>query len=89
MGKRETQSPESPKVSPRGTALVIFGTILDTTWRMFIPVLSLLVLGLWLDTKTGHKPLFTLGGVLLGFGLAIALVYQQYRQVTPPERSKR
>lgn len=83
MEKRETQSPASSKVPNSGTTLLIFGTIADTTWRLFVPVLALLLGGMWLDGKTGRKPLFALAGVTLGFLLAAALVYQQYRQVTP------
>jgi hypothetical protein len=91
MDKREPTSSNSSKVSPRGTALVtpsprktgliIFGTIADTTWRLFAPVIGLLLVGMWLDGKTHHKPLFTLSGILLGCVLAFLLVQLQYRQV--------
>lgn len=52
---------------------------------MFVPVIALLLGGMWLDGKTGHKPLFALLGVIAGFGLAIALVYQQYKGVVASE----
>lgn len=83
MEKRETPSPASSEVPSSGTTLLIFGTIADTTWRLFVPVLGLLVCGMWLDGKTDKKPLFALIGVLLGFLIAVGLIYQQYRQVTP------
>jgi F0F1-type ATP synthase assembly protein I len=57
------------------------GTIADTTWRMFTPVLVLLVVGFWLDNKFHTKPWLVLSGVFIGFGLAIALIWQQYRQI--------
>lgn len=88
MEKRETQSPASSKVPSSGTALLIFGTIADTTWRLFVPVLGLLFGGMWLDGKTGRKPLFALAGVIIGFLLAAGLMYQQYRQVTPKAGKK-
>lgn len=83
MDKSEKTSSDSKKVSARGTALVIFGTIADTTWRLFVPVIGLLILGLWLDSKTDNdKPWFGLLGVLLGCATAFLLVRLQYRQVT-------
>lgn len=87
MEKRETPSPASSKVPDSGTSLLIFGTIADTTWRLFVPVLGLLVGGMWLDGKTDKKPLFALVGVILGAAIAVGLIYQQYRQVTPRSKS--
>jgi hypothetical protein len=83
MGDSDKPHPATAKVPESGTTLVLFATIADTTWRMFMPVLVLLGLGWWLDNETGHKPWFLISGVFIGFGLGIALVYQQYRQVTP------
>lgn len=82
MVESKDHQADTPKVPDSGTSLLLFGTLLDTTWRMFTPVLVLLVAGLWLDDKTGKKPLFSLGGVLLGFVLAILLVWQQTRSLT-------
>lgn len=92
MDKREKTSSDSNKVSARDTAsvspemrktaLVIFGTIADTTWRLFTPVIGLLLVGMWVDGQTGRKPLFALGGILLGCVIAFLLVRQQYKQVT-------
>ena len=82
MADKHDNQADTHTVPDSGSSLVIFGTLLDTTWRMFTPVLVLLVLGLWLDGKTDKKPLFSLGGVLLGFVLAIALVWQQTRSIT-------
>ena len=90
MGINDKPTPGPDKVpSPGTTAIVIFATIADTTWRLFTPVIALLLVGMWLDSKTDHKPLFTLGGVLLGFGLAIALVYEQYQRVKGTSEDKK
>lgn len=80
MGHESRQPQKRSTVPDMSTVFVIMGTIGETTWRMFTPVITLLVLGLWLDHKTGHKPWFSLGGVLIGFALAIALVALQYNK---------
>jgi hypothetical protein len=81
MGKQEKQDEDPKDVSSFGSNLLILGTIADTTWRMFTPVLGLLLAGMWLDGKTGSKPWFTIGGVCVGFACAIGLIYLQYQRV--------
>ena len=88
MDKRETKA-DTARVPDSGTGLLIFGTIADTTWRMFVPVFLLLGIGMWLDHITKHKPLFTILGVIGGFGVAVLLVWQQYRQSKTPEEGER
>ena len=88
MGSREKPSLVSSNVPSPGTTLVILGTIADTTWRMFLPVLLLLGVGWWLDNTTGRKPLFMLSGVIFGFALAVLLVYLQYKRIKTTESQK-
>ena len=57
---------------------MIFRTIADTTWRIFVPVILLLVAGLLVDAQIGTKPWIMLTGVVLGAGLAGWLVRLQY-----------
>ena len=83
MSKRDKEPADSDRAPQQETSLLIFATILDTTWRIFTPVIVLLVLGMWLDSKTGDKPFYALAGVVTGTVLAFALVALQYRQVTP------
>lgn len=61
--------------------LVLFGTVADTTWRMFVPTLAGLALGLWADSAFGTKPLFTLAGVILGVVVCLGLIYIQMKGV--------
>jgi hypothetical protein len=81
MGHDDHESQTRTTVPSASTVFVIMGTIADTTWRMFTPVIGLLILGIWLDNKTHHKPWFTLAGVLIGFAISIALVALQYRKM--------
>lgn len=64
-----------------GETLLILGTIANTTWRMFTPVIALLLVGMQLDKRLGHRPLWSLGGVIAGFAIAMWLVFRQYRHV--------
>lgn len=76
---RGTEPP--PKPTKRQTAILL-ATIADTTWRMFVPILGLLALGLWCDKQVfASTPWLTVGGLLLGILLATALVRQQLKRV--------
>ena len=61
--------------------LVLFGTVADTTWRMFLPTLGGLVLGMWADSAFDTKPLFTVTGVVLGVIACLGLIYVQLKGV--------
>lgn len=49
----------------------------DTTWRMFVPTIGLLLIGNTLDEAWGTKPWLLLAGVAIGGGIAALLVKQQ------------
>lgn len=68
----------TPKASD---VLVLFGTVADTTWRMFVPTLVGLALGLWADSTYDTKPLWTLVGVILGVIVCLGLIFVQLRGV--------
>lgn len=57
--------------------LTIFADIADTTWRLFVPTLSLLLLGRHLDVRYHTKPWLMLLGVSIGGLLAGLLIRQQ------------
>ena len=81
MGQSSKPTSGTAKVPNSGTTLLILGTIANTTWRMFTPVIVLLIVGMQLDKRLGHRPLWSLAGVVLGFAIAVWLVYMQYHQV--------
>ena len=62
-------------------ALLLLGTVADTTWRMFVPTLGGLGLGLWADKRWETTPLWTITGVIVGAILAFSLVYLQIKRV--------
>lgn len=61
-------------------ALLVLGTVADTTWRLFIPSIGGTLLGLWVDKSMEKTPLFTVIGILLGTSIAIWLVYIQIKK---------
>ncbi len=63
-------------------------TFLDTTWRIATPVVLFTVLGLIGDRHFGSKPWLTLLSVVIGFGLAVALVKRQLAAVERAEGDK-
>lgn len=75
----ESKTPvsDAKKTPDADAVMVIFGTIGDTTWRMFVPSVGLTLLGVWADMQFGTKPWLMAVGVVLGFAGAALLVRQQ------------
>ena len=63
------------------TVILMLATIGDTTWRMFVPTLGLLLVGIWTDSQFGTGPWAAVAGILLGSLLAGLLVRNQLRNV--------
>ena len=59
------------------TAQILLGTIGDTTWRMFVPTVGLLLVGNVLDNQWHTKPWLLLAGVAIGGCISALLVKQQ------------
>lgn len=66
-------------VSDTNSAIIIFKTLADTTWRMFIPPALGAVIGLQLEAQ-GLKQA-AVWGAIIGVVLSGLLVWQQYRSV--------
>ena len=69
---------EPPKNS---TVLLLLGTIADTTWRMFVPVIGMLLLGVWIDTRFGTLPWGMVVLTIIGIAIAAELVRRQLTNV--------
>lgn len=61
--------------------LRVGATLLDTTWRITIPVVLLAGIGIYADRSFGTKPWLTLVGVAIGFVFAGMLVKRQIANV--------
>jgi len=67
--------------TPRAQAPLTAGSIglqfLDTTWRVAVPVVLFVLIGIFADRHLSTKPWLTLLGVLIGFVLAGFLVKRE------------
>ena len=62
--------------------------LLDTTWRVALPILALSLLGNYLDKRTNHVILFSLTGFFISLAVATLLVYRQLCIVFPNQFGK-
>lgn len=78
MNKAADSTTKSPR-EPNNTmfAGTIATDMLDTAWRIAVPVILCAVGGLILDKKIGTAPWFTLLGTIIGFVFAGLLVKKQ------------
>lgn len=65
------------------TTFVLLSAMGDTTWRMFVPSIGFAFLGVWLDGIFETKPWLMIGGVVLGFAMAVVLVKRQIDGTKP------
>lgn len=65
---------------PEPESTVVFMTIADTTWRIFVPSIGGTALGIWLDHKLGTNPWLLFGGIILGLCLAALAVRLQLKK---------
>lgn len=72
---------DGKKTPDADAVMVIFSTIGDTTWRMFVPSVGFTLLGVWADAQLGTKPWLMLAGIVLGFAGAVLLVRKQMSDV--------
>ena len=62
------------------SGLLLLYSMADTTWRMFVPTLPLIILGNYLDERLNTKPWLLLLGALVGGALAALLIRAQLRK---------
>lgn len=61
--------------------MLIVGTFLDTTWRMFVPILIFALLGYVLDMSLSTLPIATIAGLCIGSLASLVLVRRLYKKV--------
>lgn len=61
----------------RGVAGSIAVEMADTTWRMFVPTIGMLLIGRAIDGRYGMKPWGMLVGIVMGTVIAGMLVRRQ------------
>lgn len=76
------QSPKLNQVtkSPSLPAILLFVTIMDTTWRMFIPTIGCTFIGIFFDHLFNTKPLFTISMITVGGISSLFLIKLQIKK---------
>jgi F0F1-type ATP synthase assembly protein I len=81
MARKRAEKNTSSSMPSKRMIFLVFSTMADTTWRLFVPTIGGTVLGLVLDKSWGTTPWLTTTGVILGAVLAFGLVYVQIRSI--------
>jgi hypothetical protein len=71
-----------------GAMMILARTIIGTMWRMFLPTISLTLLGLWLDNVSGMKMRWLLAGIISGAIISVILVALQIAKIKQQELKK-
>lgn len=75
----KTKKSSAQTVSDTSAGIIIFKTLADTTWRMFIPPAVGAVVGLQLEAQGLSRA--AVWGAIIGVIVSGLLVWQQYRSV--------
>ncbi|MBC7942960.1 AtpZ/AtpI family protein [Candidatus Saccharibacteria bacterium] len=79
-----TQSPRTETKTtnqPHSAAILLLLTILDTTWRAFVPPIGGTLLGVGLDNYFHKAPIFTSVMIIVGFATSAILITLQIKNV--------
>ncbi len=80
MGKKPSSDTVTvPAAQTELSTLGLLASMADTTWRMFVPTVPLIVAGNWVDSSLNTRPWFMLLGALIGGAAAALLVRRQLR----------
>lgn len=71
-----------------GAMMILARTMVGTMWRMFLPTISLTLLGLWLDNVSGMKMRWLLAGIISGAIISVVLVALQIAKIKQQELKK-
>ncbi len=80
MLKSRSASHDTAK-QPQSAAILLIYTIIDTTWRAFVPTIGGTFLGVGLDKLFGLAPLMTVVMIIVGFALSALLIMLQIKSV--------
>lgn len=78
---RKSRTQTADDGSPSGKMIAL--QLLDTGWRVALPILVLTYIGIKTDRQNGTTPLYSLIGFFLSLFMATVLVYKQIKSVYP------
>lgn len=70
-------------LKPSREGWLIAAQLMDTTWRVALPILLLCYIGIQIDKHNTTTPAFTLIGLFLSLALSTILVYRQIKALYP------
>ncbi|QQS19495.1 AtpZ/AtpI family protein [Candidatus Saccharibacteria bacterium] len=79
MAETPITTPGSGKARSSSVTNAVLLDMADTTWRLFIPTVGLLLVGRHFDLKFGTKPWLMLVGVGVGALVAAVLIRRQMK----------
>ncbi len=79
-----SQKPGDSETPPtnKSSVVLLLGDLGDTTWRMFVPTIGLLLAGVYVDDHMGTKPWGLIVGIGIGTVIAGFLIKKQLRKVS-------
>lgn len=80
MRQSPKQGPVPQSDSGQNVIAVLLRDMADTTWRMFVPIVGLLLAGRYVDGRLGTKPVFMLVGAAIGACIAALLIKRQLKK---------
>lgn len=81
MSTSSNQGESNHKSTDRSAVVLMLMDIADTTWRMFIPTLSLSIVGMLLDDTYNTGPWLAATGALSGAVVAGLLIKKQFSKL--------
>ena len=81
MRAPDDPSAGTPRPPKQSTVVLLLGTIADTTWRMFVPTVTFILLGYWADESWGTIPWMTVLGIIIGTAITSLLIKRQLEEV--------
>lgn len=81
LPKKTSQTTKKSRSAPLSAPLLLVVTALDTTWRIFVPILGGLFLGIGIDSWLGWAPAAMLTGLIVGIIITTLLIIRQLNEV--------
>lgn len=78
QGELEQLLDTSAQSAARGALL---GQMIDMGWQLLLAVLGPILLGVWVDGRTGRSPMFSLAGFTLAMVISSYLIYREYQSI--------
>ncbi len=88
MKRDETPASTTHVPSSNSPTSSVLLSLADTTWRMFIPTIGLLLLGRYFDNRFDTKPWLMFLGIIIGSALAWILVRKQLRDIAQEDKQR-